>query len=283
MKKHLLTLALIAALFIAGFELKAQEEESDPIHPKVVKKPVFPGIVFGYNQTMHSVDLSSIPEIFTKVPCPHFSNGNASGYFAGICYEHFFGDFAQSNSSIVGRLMYNTFPSNFEVAGVAYPSVFFPNGDTIPVSQTSNVDHKMTVTYATVTLDLLYKLTFYKASFGAFGLYVGPTFDYALTKTWEQEMDLISPANAQFVPAAGVQLTNNGRTEVFASGDITGAASLRVGMKIGLLYEILLKNGIILVPNVCYDYGITKLTTTDNWRVNALQFGIDIRYGVKLF
>jgi hypothetical protein len=35
-----------------------------------------------------------------------------------------------------------------------------------------------------------------------------------------------------------------------------------------------------VVPAVYYNYGITKLTSMENWYVHALQMGVDIRFSL---
>jgi hypothetical protein len=38
-----------------------------------------------------------------------------------------------------------------------------------------------------------------------------------------------------------------------------------------------------VVPNFNYNFGVTSLSADDDWRVSALQFGVDIRFPSTIF
>ena len=55
------------------------------------------------------------------------------------------------------------------------------------------------------------------------------------------------------------------------------ASSFRAAVKLGLQYELLLGRA-VLVPCAFYNIGITRVNPDDPWRMNAIQFGADLRY-----
>lgn len=283
MKRSLIIVLGLLLISITG--VFAQDPNS-AIDLNYVKDPVFLGITVGYNRVIHSVTLPSF-----DLPgdlCPKFENGNDNGFWAGITYEQFFGDLSNSRQSLIFRALYSTYPSYLEVGDKEYPvQVRHYNekgeliGQTIVPSSTMNT---LSIKYDVVSLEVSYKI---KPIEGLnLGITVTPTFDYALTKTFDQRYELIEPQNAQFQvdPAfieKGYQYTNNDRTIIIAQGDIPNSTAFRLGLKAGIQYEINIPGGFYIVPALYYNFGITNLTSNNDWRVSALQIGIDIRKPIR--
>ncbi|MCX6155510.1 MAG: hypothetical protein NT007_15265 [Candidatus Kapabacteria bacterium] len=277
MKIVLLTFAAAAVLVLSGFRSTLLAQGSNPLEPGDTKKAIYPGITIGYTQSNHTANISSfLPD---KDKCPNFSSGSASGFFAGVNYEHFFGEPDKTNSSLVLRVLYSTYPASFTVTGDHMPSAVYYPGKTEPVTEYTTTDNRLEVVYSGVTVDAFYKIMFFKSDFGGLGAYIGPTMDYILTETLDQTMNLIEPQNAQFKKDPSMEYTNNNRTIVLRKGKIPESSSMRFGVKVSLLYEFFTKNGLIIVPHVTYNLGLTRLTTVENWRVDAFQIALDIRYG----
>ena len=280
MKKYLLS-TLLSVLLVAGsFSTSyAQTDRNNPLNPFYEAPPTYIGPVFGYNRAMHSVDLKSFQESL----CPTFSDGQDNGFYVGFSYESHFGDHATSTQSLIFRVLYNTMPSYLETSEPPILSLITtPSGD-VPVQ--SQVTNKMDVTYSMFTGEIMYKLNFSQGA--PIGFTIGPTFDFATTKTYTQTYELLSPDNAQFKrnaswEAQGLKYTNNDRTIIVKDGDIEESSAFRFGIKAGLQYEIT-QPGFVIVPAVYYNFGITNLSSKQNWRVSALQMGVDIRFAVDWF
>jgi hypothetical protein len=283
-------------LFISNFYLPylySQNDEASPILPGE-KRAVFNiGPVIGFNRSLHSVDLAS----FAQDPlCPRFTNGNDNGYFFGINTELFFLGQKRTEQSLIFRLLYNTFPSYFEVGtGDLYPSLVNTGSSTeIVNSATTNT---LTVKYNVITFEAQYKFN----PVLNFGIIVGPTFDFAMKKTLTQNLKLIADPNVQFqidgtilsddgskkkvqTPDGSiVYYTDNDRTIIVHDGDINGSSSFRFGIKAGVQYEFNLPGIGKVVPSANYNFGVTKLSSAENWRTNAFQIGLDIRFQIKRF
>jgi hypothetical protein len=285
MRIHLLTLAVLLSLF--SIDTKAQELEN-PLNPYQETRPIFIGPVFGYNRAMHSVSLKTFADAGNpnSAPCPTFENGNDNGFFIGFTYEHILGDFKNSNSSIIVRAMYQTMPSYLEIGGDAYPSnvtIVDANGNVIKEEVVlSSTIHTNTVKYDMATLDVVYKLNPIEGM--TLGFTIGPTFDFALTKTYDQQFKLLTPTNARFKrpdnwQELGIQYANNDRTIIVNSGDIPNSSAFRFGVKLGVQYEILFGR-MYVVPGIAYNFGITNLNSDQSWKVNALQIGFDVRFSI---
>lgn len=256
----------------------------DPLAPTKATIPFYFGPVVGYNRVLHSADISTFNEL--DVPCPVFQNGAANGYFFGISFEYLLGGAKNSTQSIIARVLYNSMPASFEVEGDKFPSNALKADGTSELVY-SSTKHVNEVTYDMVSLDVQYKMNLFGTEFGVI---VGPTFDMALTRDQDQTLQLIEPDYARFIgslPGAdvepGISYRDNGRTLVAKEGEIPNSSALRVGIKFGAQYEIILNNGFYIVPNFNYNFGVTNLSADDDWRVSAIQLGIDIRFPSTIF
>lgn len=286
MRIYLLTLAILLSLF--SVDSFAQDQLEDPLNPYQETRPIFIGPVFGYNRSMHSVSLKTFADAGNAniAPCPTFENGTSNGFYVGFTYEHLLGDYKNSNSSIIVRLMYQTMPSYLEKGGDEYPSLLTYVDAQGNVSKEevvmSSTLWTAEVTYDMVTAEAVYKINPFEGN--NLGFTIGPTFDFALTKKFDQRMKLITPKNAQFTRPddwqdRGLTYENNDRTIVFYSGDIPNSSSFRFGLKAGIQYEILFGR-FYVVPGIQYNFGITNLSSDQSWRVSPLQAGFDIRFSL---
>ena len=286
MNFRLLPIALIA-LLILSFEISLSQDESDesdPRNPGQKRGLILIGPCAGFNTSLHSVQLPSFDQ---DIYCPFFKTGSGNGFYAGLTYEYVIGKPALSVSSIIVRATYNTLPYHMVAEGDNYQTLV-PVDSVTKKAISSRTQHTVDITYNLLSFDFLYKQNI-DPTFPLGGV-AGLTFDIPMTKNKTQKYSIIEPANAQFDQSndqylkPGEYYTADRRTLIKQDGPIANAASLRIGIKIGIQYEIPLqvssKMSATLVPHIFYNYGLTKVTSTDNWNVNALQIGVDIRFGL---
>lgn len=274
---------VLGVLFISTAGLFAQDDTS-PINMTYEREPIYLGFTFGYNRVLHQVTKPT--NDLEKELCPTFENGEDNGFWAGITYEHFFGKIESSTQSLIFRALYSTYPSYLEIAGQEYPKNvrIYEDGKLVDSKiENTAVINKDVVDYSVLSFEIAYKI---KPISGInLGITVGPAFDYAITSTNRQTFELLTPENAQFKEVSGKEYTyeDNNRTIVIADGDILESQQLRIGLKVGLQYEINIPGGWYIVPVVYYNFGLTNLSNALDWRVDALQMGIDIRRPIVLF
>lgn len=279
MVKRLIPLVLFFGFIMIGTTL-AQADLSDPLNPNYQRPPIYIGPVFGYNRSMHSVELAS----FDEAICPRFQNGDANGFYVGLSWEQMLGEAATSTSSFIVRVLYNTMPAYLETSENPIPSlvtVVDANGKPIDeIILNSSTIHTQDINYSMITGEVMYKLNPIPGL--PLGITVGPTFDFAMTKTQDQRYKLVLPLEAQFKKneASGYKYTDNDRTIIIKEGDIPGSEAFRFGLKAGLQFEIITSGKWYIVPAVYYNFGVTNLSSKENWRVNALQMGVDIRFAL---
>jgi len=274
MKFRLLILSLITLVVIQSIDIYAQGAEADPLMPGATSSAIYLGPVVGYNRSMHSVNLAS----FAEDPlCPFFENGSSNGFHIGFFYEHIIGD-VTSKHSIVGRVLYNTLPSYFEKVGDEYPSLV-DDGQGGYTTVMSATEHTVDVSYNMFSIDLMYKFN----AVAGLVLTIGPTFDFVMTNSLLQKYAIVKPDNVQFKPVEGYTYEDNYRTLIVYDGDIgkgEGAASSRFGLKFGLQWEIITGGNIDFIPGLFYNLGLTNASPNENWKVSAIQAGVDIRFAL---
>jgi len=282
MVRRFIPLVLVLSFFMA--EMTLAQMGSTPIMPTYQRPPIYIGPVFGYNRSMHSVNLAS----FDEAICPRFQDGDANGFYVGLSWEQMLGEAATSNSSFIVRVLYNTMPANLETSENPIPSlvtVVDANGN--PISETilnSSTIHTQEVNYSMLTAEVMYKLNPIPGL--PLGFTIGPTFDFAMSKTQDQRYKLVLPLEAQFkrnqqqIDENGYQYVDNDRTIIIKEGDIPESDAFRFGLKAGIQYEIITAGKMYIVPALYYNFGVTNLSSRENWRVNALQMGVDIRFAL---
>lgn len=246
---------------------------SNPMEPLRDPPKILVGPIGGFNQNFHTGGFTSLAP---EAVCPNFTTGEAVGFFNGLSAEMILDSLKDSHNSLVMRVMYDSRPSSFAESGDEFPTSVVANGRRRIVL--SSTQHSAEISYSMLAADLVYKLMIGDSRIA---IAAGPSFGYVIDASLHQRFDLIEPLNAQFDPNANSRfpLENNGRSLVIFRGDIPDINRWRVGLKMGLMYEVNLHN-FIAVPAIWYDIGLTKLTKTENWRVNALQLGVDVRFAM---
>ena len=276
MIKKMLRLCIFCGLLtLSTFPELLAQNESTPIMPAAQPPRIYVGPIVGFNQNFHSGGFTSF---VADVNCPNFRSGNATGFYVGGSFEYLLGDPEDARSSILARLTYDTRPASFEEEDTEYPVLVVtpedPDGTVIfPV-----VNHSAEIDYNMINLDIMYKLMVGNTRVG---IMVGPAVGMVMDANVQQKFNLVSPLEAQFKPDETTDFTyeNDFRTIVIRDGEVPDAAGIRVGVKIGALYELSLSR-FIVVPHVIYDFGLTKVTTNEDWRVNAFQAGVDVRFAL---
>ena len=285
-----LFIALAALTFF--FTSDAFSQAADPRKPQAKKSPLLVGPVAGYNKSMHSGGFSSIA---ADANCPTFETGTENGYYFGFSLEYLLGDPKNANSSIIARAVYDYQPATFQLDGDKYPSRPIGGSNNIVNSQ---IVHTSVFKYSLLNFEVMYR---FNLPGTMLGLTAGPQFGIPMGGTQEQRYELQFDANnpVQFVketeagslilkndpidPVVGLngykpQYVDDTKTSIrLYEGAIIDPSSFRFALKFGLQYEILAGN-LLLVPAVYYNLGLTKISTSINSSVSAIQIGADLRF-----
>lgn len=278
MTKHRL-LRLCSALLVAASGSAMAQDRDSPIFYEAPPPRLYVGPIGGLNYNIHSGGFASFTRLQDNVACPQFESGSATGFYGGLSAEYLLGDPKESRFSIIARLAYDSRPAQFLETGDKYPTkAFDQNGNELIVE--SSTEHKAQIKYDLLNLDLLFKVMI-----GSTPLAVtaGPSIGYALTTSNEETYSILEPLNAQFIrndQTPADRYRDNDRTIVFRpDAALDEKSAIRFGLKLGIQYEISFQK-LFIVPTVFYDFGLTNVTTTDSWKVNAFQIGADVRFAL---
>ncbi|MFM2132785.1 MAG: hypothetical protein RL156_66 [Bacteroidota bacterium] len=279
MKFRLLCVVLLALSWTSQNAFAQDEEDVSPLSAGKAPPRIYMGPIVGYNRVMNS---GGFPSFSNDVNCPTFTDGSGNGLFFGWAFEYLLGDPKTSKSSIVTRVIYDNLPSSFTQYGDRLPSLVRDaanNRDTVIFTTTQHVAE---IKYTTIDLDIMYRF-----NLGAtpLGLTAGISPGFAMTQQAVQKFELVQPVNARFIRVADtvankpLRYENFDRTAIIRDEDIKNASAFRFALKFGVQYEIILRK-LTLIPSLHYNVGLTNMTTTDSWKINALQAAIEARFAL---
>ncbi len=91
-----------------------------------------------------------------------------------------------------------------------------------------------------------------------------------LSKSFESKEEIVSPSDVTFLD----------KTKYFnpINADIPDASGLYAAIKLGLRYEQKIANDLFLVPEVSYNIGLTKIISSDDWKINRVAANLALSY-----
>ncbi|MFC2131167.1 hypothetical protein ACFLSQ_07010 [Bacteroidota bacterium] len=284
---------VVAVLMLTSAVNVFSQGGATPLGPEELGSKIYIGPVFGYNSVDHSTN--KLATFGTdEVYCPDFTGGTGQGFYVGLTYEHHLGKkIEESTSSIIGRVLFSMYPGDMAVGGDDWPSLVVLNplnpegwGVTRSVTQ-----HELDISYSVLAFEVMYKQNIMKEI--PLGITLGPTVEIPIQKNIVQEYSIISPENVQFrriynqnpdgtpnYNSLKYEYRNSDRTVVPKDGDIENASAVRIGLKFGLQYEIIIGEGYYIVPSVYYNYSIMNVKSDEDYSINVFQAGIDIRFAI---
>ncbi len=274
MKISLLKIFAVLTFFIS-FNLYAQFAGENPLAPEEAGSKILIGPVFGYNSVMHSAD--KLATFAGDAYCPYFDGGTGQGFFAGLTYEMPFGKAEESVSSLIFKVLYSTYPGNMDIPGDEFPSLVPDpeSGTDVTVIRTAT-NHTIDISYSVVALEVMYKQNLSVDI--PLGVVAGPTIEIPIQKDVLQEFHLIADNNIQFSEVPGYNYSADRRTVILKDGPMDNANGIRLGLKVGIQYELIPMEGWLLVPHISYNFSILNVKSDEDYRINLIQVGADLRY-----
>lgn len=267
------TLAVVGLLLSFGSSnSSAQDPADDPLVLMNAMPRLYVGIVGGYNRAYHSPGFQSIGRV---VYLPYFADGVASGYYFGISAEYLLRRPGGFRSSILAHAVYTSMPAQYHMDGPRLPAI-----DQHQNVVYSKVRYAAEVEYSLIDLDLLLKLDL----FGwGLGVTVGPVIGVPVSVNRVQRMELVNPSDSKFDPSLfspeKVEYVDGGKAIIASRDDIPDRTGVRMAFKAGVQYDIPF-GSMLVVPSVSYNFGLTEVGPSANFRVNALQVGMDLRFAL---
>ena len=205
---------------------------------------------------IHHANFQALPGIPNC--CPLFENGSGLGGSFGFFYDYdAFGD-----GHLGVRAGLNLLDGTLKADEGVTLAV---NGSSVP----GTIEHTIEAQFSTLSLT-----PYYAFEAGEFHLMLGPSVGLITKATYNQSEAITQPADE------GVFSPEGTRTRNVYSGTTPQAASLRVGAVGGVSYWLPLNSDgtFHLIPEVLFDYGLTRMVSGLTWNVSPLQGGVSIGY-----
>jgi len=227
------------------------------------------GPIGGINLVAYNTDQFAI--LSTEPTCFLAQNGSDVAAWGGISFEFPMGNPNELQSFIVGEVLYDSKSSKFSTVTSSAQSI--PTKLNGAIDLNSGVTTALSANLAYLEVNLAYKYNFTPgpAPVGP-GIQVGPVVGIKMAATLN---------NTVTVSAIGSSGVDETYPPVSSSSAQSTAAGLRIALRAAATYDLSFTNDWIATPIVGYDFPITKVDPTENWRASALFAGIAFRYFIK--
>jgi hypothetical protein len=228
------------------------------------------GVVVGADRAFHDGGFRVLPIPSGRV----FEGGTGWGYTVGLSLDLGMDE----RSSIVARMAYESRPGYFRTTYSHVPNFSPVYQGGVQVDEATVVG-TADVTYTLLSIEALYQFRVLKVGRSLrFGAAAGPALGYVLSGAIRQVETLVDPADANFV-GTDMPTIDNGHSIVLFDGTMPEHSAMRFSLKGGVLAEVALPGDTWFVsPGVYYDYGLTKVTSSENWNLSVLSFQLDLRH-----
>jgi len=234
------------------------------------------GPVGGINLVAYNSD--AFPILNSEPDCFKAQNGSDVAPWGGISFEYPLGNANELQNFIVAEVLYDSKSSKFtNLSGAAITTPTKKNG----VYYDGSVETALDANLAYLYLFLGYKYNFTPGpSPVGPGIQVGPTVGMKMSANFNKTVTVTASSGNASSPAATASVTQT--TAVTGLGaDGAQAESIRLALRAAATYDIPFSQEWIGTPVVGYDFPITKVEGTRNWRASSLFGGIAFRYYIR--
>ncbi len=197
------------------------------------------------------------------ISCGYFNDASSLRWLAGNYLEIPYSDKWMFSL----RLFYQRMGAEFTTPTANPPKVSLGDGTLV----TANTDQVLDTRLDYLNLALVGKYFFYKKWYAA----IGPCLGYAVRADFTQKEKIISPAGLKFITGESERTILEGDFDNSAAGTSVG---LRFSALAALGVDCPVGDRFVVNPEVSYNLAITKAMTPSDWRVNALNFTIGLKF-----
>lgn len=261
MKQYILIIAvLLVAVFAPQYVIS--QNSTSRIESGVLESYYYWGGYLHYNMNVHTADFSSLPRCYNC--SPGFESGFGNGFSIGGLFEMPIAEKFYLGIRLGYSLM-NSRLSKEEAIGNALDAGIIGN-----TTSRINVEYSIDSKLSALALEPQVFYNFYDNFTGAFGLKGA----FLLNKTFSQKEEILSPNNVVYKA--------NGQTvrSVYNNQDIPDAKSFMSFVTLGLAYNINANNGMLIVPELRYEFALYSLTSV-SWSPNAINLGVAVKFPIR--
>ncbi|MES2764292.1 MAG: hypothetical protein V4642_00355 [Bacteroidota bacterium] len=265
--KILLGLVLICRMCSVASAQEDFDQLSSPgLEPKSPPSKIYIGMTGGYGRIFHSEGISN------PLNNQNFDPARSNSFFAGFNGEYVLGEPRNSESSIILKVYY----SNLTTAESTFSEseqILMPDGQ-ITTLKTENI---AVFKASFINTEALYVRTLFGTVFSLSGGF-GAKFPFY--SSIEKRKVILEPENMTLKTAdERYRSEQDGRTLVFNDEEIDNINYYGI---VGISYNIyrLWGKKLDITPSLFYNFGLNKATSTESFKINSLQFGLDFKAGL---
>ena len=262
---------VLASVIVLSCLLSSHRVAAQSVIVPSVQTGFLVGPIGGINLVAYNTD--AFPILNSEPTCFTAQNGSDIAPWGGLTIEYPLGNPNELQNFIVGEVIYDSKSSKFTAQNGS--KVVIPTKENGFVANGS-VETALTATLNYMLINLAYKYNFTPGpSPVGPGIQVGPSVGIKLSSTFNKTVT---------VTAISPTATADGQTSsatVSQPAPIDGAQSIRIALRAQAIYDIPLTQEWIATPTVGYDFPITKVDNTRNWRASSVFGGIAFRYFIK--
>jgi hypothetical protein len=277
MRNRLFQLLLAAVILAPCGTLFAQ---TGSVLSPTVQTGFLIGPVGGINLVAYNSD--QFPILNSEPNCFKAQNGSDVAPWGGISFEYPLGDANALQNFIVAEVLYDSKSSKFtNVLANAVTTPTKKNG--VPAEGTVNTSLDASLSYLDLFVGYKYNFTPGPSPVGP-GIQVGPTVGMKMAANFNKTVTVTASSGNASSPTATASVTQTTAVSGLPTGNGTTsgqAESIRLALRAAATYDIPFSQEWIGTPVVGYDFPITKVESTRNWRASSLFGGIAFRYYIR--
>ena len=266
MRNRLLALLALAACVLSANRAAAQ---AGSVLVPTVQTGFLVGPIGGINLVAYNSD--AFPILNSEKSCFTAQNGSDVAPWGGLTLEYPLGNANELQNFIVFEALFNSQSSKFTSANGSSPATpTKKNGVEYDGSVTTALTANLN--YLLINLQYKYNFTPGPSPIGP-GIQVGPSVGIKMTANLNKTVTVTASSGNAASPASTATVT--------ATSASPNAAGIRLALRAAATYDVPFTQEWIATPIVGYDFPITKVDATYNWKASAVFAGIAFRYFIR--
>ncbi len=212
--------------------------------------------------TQHAANFQQLPGVPNC--CPRFESGSGTALFTGVLVNYYMG----TSTALGVRLGYASFSGTLQKEEATTVLI---RGS----AQAGSFIHTLDATLSAISVQPHLRLGFLSKAY----VELGTEFAMMLTSDYAQQETIGQPSGqGTFLDALGQDSHSRIRNQ--SAGTLPQAAQMLILPNVTLGYELPLnrQQNVTLSPELSYAYGLTKVVTDLDWKVQQFRAGIALAY-----
>ncbi|MDP4200444.1 MAG: outer membrane beta-barrel protein [Bacteroidota bacterium] len=275
---------LFLLLSACAFVVLAGRVDAQSVIVPTVQTGFLIGPVGGINLVAYSSD--AFPILNSEPSCFQAQNGSDVAPWGGLSFEYPLGNAQELQNFIVAEVLYDSKSSKFTSLSAAQQTTpTKKNGVTADGTVNTSLDANLG--YLDLFVGYKYNFTPGPSPVGP-GIQVGPAVGIKMSAKFDKTVTVTASSGVSSNPTSTSTVTQTVDVQGFTmqsdgtrSQNGVSANALRIALRAAATYDIPFSQEWIGTPIVGYDFPITKVENSRNWRASSAFGGIAFRYFIR--